>query len=273
MQILIFILSAILLILVVALVFKKDFRTDVIRSTDNSGELKSFKVKGTLFWVVYAFTAVGTIYLALEHDKNSQNDCAPFLRAETTNWVAIDMNRVAPADLVFGCDTISERKIFSSSPRLNMDLIIDHNYKVKGSKSDYQLGEITETSIRQLLNCNRMQMEQYIEIYFNFDMNDLKVDTIMNQPTLYDWYEYKKLPFTIDPEILGEGMVEVSITGKSGQLDSLKIGPLSLGDKWSKTITHDNHAYIIRLRSRDIYTNNDFKEHANFQIIKLGLKQ
>jgi hypothetical protein len=273
MQILIFILSAILLILVIALVFKKDFRTDVIRSTDNSGELKSFKIKGTLFWVVYAFTAAGTIYLALEHDKNSQNDCAPFLTAETRDWVAIDLNRVSPADLVFGCDTISERKIFSSSPKLNMDLVIDPNYKVKGSKSDFQLGEITETSIRQLLNCGRMQMEQYIEIYFNLDMNTLKVDAIMNQPTLYDWYEYKKLPFTIDPKILGEGMVEVSILGKPGQLDSLKIGPLSLGDKWSKTILHDNNAFVIRLRSRDIYTNNDFKEHANFQIIKLALKR
>lgn len=104
-------------------------------------------------------------------------------------------------------------------------------------------------------------------------MNTLMVDTIMNQPTLYDWYEYKKLPFRIQPKILGEGMVEVSILGKKPQLDSLEIGPLSLGNKWSKTILHENDAYIIRLRSRDIYSNNDYSEHANFQIIKLSLKQ
>lgn len=110
MQILIFILSAILLILVIALVFKKDFRADVIRSTDNSGEIKHFKFKGTLFWVVYAFTAAGTIYLALQHDKHNQSVCSPFLTAETNNWVAIDLNKTAPVDIIYGCDTLRGKK-------------------------------------------------------------------------------------------------------------------------------------------------------------------
>ncbi|WP_010662407.1 hypothetical protein [Marinilabilia salmonicolor] len=273
MQILIFILSAILLILIIALVFKKDFRADVIRSTDNSGEIKHFKFKGTLFWVVYAFTAAGTIYLALQHDKHSQSVCSPFLASESDSWVAIDLNKAAPVDIFYGCDTLKERKIFSTIPKLNMDLTLDEDLRVRGIESSFQFGEISEKSISKLLNCNRMSMEQYIEIYFSFDMNTLLVDTIKNQPTLYDWYEYKKLPFRIQPKILGEGMVEVSIIGKKPQLDSLEIGPLSLGNKWSKTILHDNSAYIIRLRSRDIYTNNDYSEHANFQIIKLSLKQ
>ncbi len=271
MQILIFILAAILFILIIALIFKKDFRADVIQSTDNSGEIKSFKIKGTLFWVIYAFTAAGTIYLALQHDKNNQHQCSPHLTAEASDWIALDLNRVAPTDLVYGCDTLSIREIFTSTSRLNMDLVLDQQFHVKGSDSGFALGELTESSVRNLLNCKRVSLEDYIEIYFEMDMASLTVDTIMNQPTLYDWYAYKKLPFVILPKIKGEGMVEVLIQGKTNQLDSLEIGPLSLGKKWSETIVYNNQAYIVRLRSRDIYTNNDFKEHANFQIIQLSL--
>lgn len=271
MQVLIFILAAILLILIIALIFKKDFRADVIQSTDNSGEIKNFKIKGTLFWVVYAFTAAGTIYLALQHDKNNQHQCSPYLSAEASEWIALDLNRVAPTDLVYGCDTLSSAKIFTSTPKLNMDLSLDQHFRVKGSESGFALGELTESSVRNLLNCKRVSLEDYIEIYFEMDIPSMTIDTIMNQPTLYDWYAYKKLPFVILPKIKGEGIVEVFIHGKPGQLNSLEIGPLSLGRKWSEIIVYNNQAYIVRLRSRDIYTNNDFKEHANFQIIQISL--
>ncbi|PWD99547.1 hypothetical protein [Marinilabilia rubra] len=272
MQILIIVLSAILLILIVALIFKKDFRADVIKPGDNSGEVKGLKVKGTLFWVVYALTAVGTFYLALEFDKNNRNNCSPVLRAEAENWVAMDLDRAEPTDLIYGCDSLTEHKIFSSTPKLKLELSVDSQYAVSALNSQFQLGKIETSSLRKLLNCKKLSFESYIEVFFNLNIEEQSIDTVKNQPTLYDWYAYQKLPFTINPRILGEGMVEVFIRGKKQEISDLKIGPLSLGDKWEKTIFYKNKAYIVRLRSRDIYTNNDFKEHANFQIFKLGLK-
>lgn len=272
MQILIIVLSAILLILVIALIFKKDFRADVIKPGENSGEVKGLKVKGTLFWVVYALTAAGTFYLALEFDKNSRNNCSPLLRAEAGNWIALDLDRAEPTDLIYGCDSLTEHKIFSSSSGLKLDLAVDSLFTVTSADSEFSFGKVKVSSLKNLLNCRKVALEDYIEIYFNLNIEDQNVDTVKNQPTLYDWYAYRELPFSIIPKILGEGLVEVYINGKKNQLDNLRMGPFSLGDKWERTIIHNNKAYVIRLRSRDIYTNNDYKEHANFQIFKLGLK-
>ncbi len=48
------VLSLILLILVVGLIFKKDFREDVLKSeNENEADFRGFKLKGALFWVIY----------------------------------------------------------------------------------------------------------------------------------------------------------------------------------------------------------------------------
>ena len=78
MNIVLIVLSSILLILVIGLIFKKDFRKDVLKAdNDNEAEFKGLKLKGALFWVIYAATAFGTIYLAMNHKTEVAHKCTP----------------------------------------------------------------------------------------------------------------------------------------------------------------------------------------------------
>lgn len=263
------VLSSILLILILGLIFNKEFRVDVLKaSSDNQAEFKGFKIRGALFWVIYALTAVGTIYIATQYQEREDSSCDPILSAvDTKQWLALDINRAKPAVLKYGCE--SEAKLEDHSQKsINMDLKLNDEFDVVGLTSNYSFGNLDMQSLKELHLTNDLKADKYVEIYYDLQLNPFK--SSKKNVDFYDWNEYENLPFIISVKFSQERQVHVMIKSKDDP-PKFKEKYLSL-DKWDAHIPINQEHYVVRLRSRDLDKDNKIDEHANFEIIKFSGK-
>ncbi len=267
-NIVLIVLSSILLILVIGLIFKKDFRKDVLKAeNENEAEFKGLKLKGALFWVIYAATAFGTIYLALNQTKVECPDCPPMLStAGSGEWLAFDVNAEKPAIVEYGCCENKQQEDHSGRV-LKMDLTLNDDFEVFSSKSNFVFGELDRKSLKNLNLSNDFKVEKYIEIRYDLQLNPY-FKSIRNENRFYDWNEYQNLPFQIAVRFSSERGMHTLILKDDGE--KLLLDPLSLNDKWTKVIDLDAKKYLVRLRARDTDPSNADPEYANFQILQFS---
>jgi hypothetical protein len=261
----IFALTTILLILVLALIFSKDFRQDVIKGgSENEAEYKSFKVRGALFWTVYALTAIGTIFLVFTSSPE-QSECKPVITSVNNNdWIAFDLVEAQPVDITYGCENNPWVKAAHAIP-LNLELTLNSQLKVMSSKSSYQLGELDRQSLKNLNLTNDFEKITHIEIFYDITLSPFKATRSNN--SFYDWNDYANLPFKVTVEWDSERSTHVLIQGKN-ENEPMKEIYQSLNSKWVEFIPVQGGLYIVRLRSASMMDNPP--PHANIQIIKLS---
>ncbi len=265
MNIALIVLSSILVILVIGLIFKKDFREDVLKAGgENSAEFKGVKLKGALFWVIYAVTAMGTIYIAM---NGNIDNCIPLLSCkDSTQWIALNLETAQPTVLEYGCDNTVQTENHHDR-KVVLDLSLTEDFQVTGNGSKYSLGKINMESLRALHLTNDLDIEKYIEISYDLALNPFKATRNVNR--FYDWNEYQNLPFTVMVEYTSERGIHTVINDKNS---TALTAPLSLSSKWTKVIVLNEKIYLLRLRSRDTNPDNNEPEHANFQVLQFSGK-
>jgi len=262
------VLSTVLLLLIIGLIFKKDFREDMLKSgNENEAEFKGIKIKGTLFWVLFAVTAFGTIYIALKNPESSGADIfseagEPFIKSEGgVDWVALDLNTGQPTKIYYGSGNDTMDTVLPKT-KMSMDFVLNNKFKVL-SKSDQVLGEMDIESLKALNLTNDLSVEKYIEIRYNIQLSPFK--TTKNLSPAYDWNLYANLPFKVTVEFSQERQTHCLITDKeTGKI----IGePQSINQYWIHSFHLKGKTYLVRLQSKDS-TPGGPGEHANFQIMQ-----
>ncbi len=270
MNIVVIVLSSILLILVIGLIFKKDFREDVLKAENvNEAEFKGFKLKGALFWVIYAATAFGTIYLAMNQAEvvTMTQECTPTIaHLNAGQWLAFDVKGEKPAILKYGCSKNTKEENHSDRT-LNMDLALNEKFEIISVKSNFVFGELDPESLKKLNLTNDLKIEKYIEIKYDLKLRP-RFKTKRDNNAFYDWNEYENLPFQIKVKYSNERGIHSVILDDAGEKQLMD--PLSLNDKWAKVITINSKRYLVRLRARDTDPENDVDEYANFQILQFS---
>lgn len=272
MNIVLIVLSSILLILVIGLIFKKDFREDVLKAeNDNAAEFKGLKLKGALFWVIYAATAFGTIYLAINTDKTTTltktQDCKPMVSfANSHDWLAFDIKEEKPAIIEYGCCD-NKMQEDHSNRNLKMNLILNEAFEIISAKSNFVFGKLDKEFLKKLNLSKGLQVEKYIEISYDLQLNPFFKAKRTNND-FYDWNEYENLPMQVVVGFSSERGMHSLILNDAG--DKQLTEPLSLNDKWTKVIDINDKKYLIRLRARDTDPGNTVSEYANFQILQFS---
>lgn len=268
------VLSSILLFLIIGLIFKKDFREDILKAkAENEAEIKGVKIKGALFWVIYALTAIGTIYIAISLEKEEVVlKTKPILQADGPNWIALDLNTEKPTSLKYGYKDSLEI-LDPPVKALDLKLDLDENLKLKSVKSGYIFGEITAKSLAEQGFNNDLEINKFIEIQYNLVLNPVFTSK-RDKRQFYNWNDYEDLPFTVTVNYSSERGVHILITSKKQDID-LHITPKTVSEKWSViTPPIDGKNYIIHLREVDTNPNNGpgRPELANLQILQLSSK-
>ncbi len=264
MNIVVIVLSSILLILIIGLIFKKDFREDVLKAkNDNEAEVKGFKFKGGLFWVIYAATAFGTIYLALDQKEVTTvtHDCTPLLASVNSNpWMAFDTKHGIPVSLEYGCYNKKDSSN-NSSDNLNMRLALNDKYQII-STSNFVFGKLDKDSLEKLDFFNDLKFEKSIEIWYDFNVK--RWEEAKMTDTLSDRIAYNLLPFKVDLGLDGETVY--SVVKRKNSLKTTLVEEKNIGsdDKWAKVINVDGIYYLIRLKSRNLIKGN--RNYALFRI-------
>jgi hypothetical protein len=268
MNIVVIVLSSILLILVIGLIFKKDFREDVLKAeNDNEAEFKGFKLKGALFWVIYAATAFGTIYLAMNQTEVVAQDCTPLLSpVNSGEWLAFDIKEEKPAILEYGCCDNKEQEDHSNRS-LKMHLALNNDFEIISSKSNFVFGELDRESLKNLNLTNDLKVEKYVEIKYDLQLSPY-FKTTRDNNNFYDWNEYQNLPFQIAVKFSSERGIHSIILNDEGKKQLMD--PLSLNDKWAKVIAVNGKRFLVRLRARDTDPSNAVPEYANFQVLQFS---
>lgn len=265
------VLSSILLILILGLLFHKEFRADVLKpGSENEAEFKGFKFKGAVFWVVYALTATGTIYLAAKPASEPISSCSPTLEAlEAESWIPVSRDDGQPVRLVYGCEETTDTTALSRQ-QLNLDFVLDSTLelRVNGQENGMSYGKVPLKSLKALQLANDWQIKEYIEIYYRLSMEKgALLEVEKNTKPFYDWNGYENLPFTISIKTSTlSGAVYVDIKSKKG-FPPLGIETFYLEDRRWKRISVNDRLFMVRLRSADLVNNGN--EHANFQVLEV----
>ncbi len=265
------VLSSILLILVIGLIFKKDFREDVLKAeNDNEAEFKGFKIKGALFWVLYAATAFGTIFLAMNQKEVllEAHNCTPLLSSiGSDNWIPFDIENQKGAHLKYGCSDSTEQKDFSQKNLGDLDLSLNNKYQIISPKSNFVFGTLDKDSLENLGFFNDLKFLQLFEIKYDLKLNPWEEPT-RNAFKDWDWNKYESLSFKIAVKYSTERNMHAVITNKAEVelIDPLTIG----GNKWEVFINIDNKYYLIRLKSQDTNTEVGGPYFAIFQIVEFS---
>ncbi len=257
-------LVLILLILILALIFKKDFRADMLKmKSENSAEFKGVKVTGALFWVIYAATAIGTIYLVNKLIEEGANGDAPIVKSVSSNeWMALDLNEEKPVEIAYGLDETSMIKTNQKRDKLTLDLRMDNHLKIRSAKSNYEFGEIEDQDLQSLRLTNDFSpVSPSFEIRYDLILNPFEYSK--NQGRTYNWTEYEKLPFQILPKYDRNNGLHVEIISEAGQLETETY---SLNDKWEIPLYFSPKIYLVALRQVDLNPNYGDTEFANFRI-------
>ena len=266
--ILLIVLSSILLILILGLIFNKEFRKDVLL-TDSQNEVgfKGVSLKGSLFWVLYAATAAGAIYLGLQHQPEIDGPASlptpvPEL-ASAINFVAIDLEKDEPAGLKISCKGCDTLDIGNTPSDLGLDLTVDSIFDVRSLKSNYRFGRLDEASIKALSGFKELTLKNYMEIKYNINLSPFKA--LKDFSSLYNWAEYKSLPFTVEVKFDSNIGTYSTIQPKDGA--PLKEKTKGLDNKWSEVIKTGNDIYVVKLRASDLEPGGN-PEFANFAILE-----
>jgi hypothetical protein len=270
------VLSSILLFLIIGLIFKRDFREDVLKAgAENEAEIKGVKIKGALFWVIYALTAIGTIYIALNLEpKLAPLKAKPLLESTNGhNWMALDLEEVTPLDLRYGYEDSLLVKA-SRKKALDLRMKVDSTLRVRSVKSDFVFGEISKQSLSLLGLSDNIYLESYNELRYKLILNPL-IATLDVNHIYYDAVNYHKLPFKITVNYDSNNGLHTQISPKESQT-KLTLERVSFtNEKWVKiTPVIDGNIYLIRLKAIDTNPNNgkDKPEFASFQILKFNWK-
>jgi len=270
-DIVVIVLSAILLLLILGLIFKPDFRNDILNaSSENGAEIKGFKITGAIFWVIYALTAIGTIYLAIQKstacsDINDASVSAPIFKTNGSNeWLALDLKAEKPTKIIYGCIGNTKSIDHTDKNQVSLNLGVNKDFDVVSTKSGYNFGAINLQTLNDLHLSNDFNIEAYLEISYDLQLSPFR--SIRNDNIIYSWAEYNNLPFKIEPRWNDKSQLHTVIESINPEVD-LGLKPISFNNKWAKVLYRGGKVYIVRLRSRDLSPNNDLPEHANYQII------
>ncbi|MCO6475778.1 MAG: hypothetical protein J5I94_04115 [Phaeodactylibacter sp.] len=264
--ILLIVLSSILLILILGLIFNKEFRKDILL-TDSQNEvgIKGISLKGSLFWVLYAATAGGAIYLGLQHQpgENGQAFFPTPQLASAIDFVAIDLEKAEPAGLKISCKGCDTLDIGNKPPNLGLDLTVDSKFDIRSRKSNYLFGRLDEASIKALSGFKELALKNYIEVKYNITLSPFRSDRDFSPQ--YNWAEYNTLPFIVEVRwTQNDNTFALIRPEESAGWEERKKG---LDNKWSEVIRMDNDIYVVKLRASDLQPEGT-PEFANFVILE-----
>lgn len=270
------VLSSILLLLIVGLIFKKDFRQDILKAgSDNEAEFKGLKIKGALFWVIYAATAFGTIYLGMKDQSSTAitgKAGEPFIEpihpdgpvGGDIDWVALDLKNGHPIKLQYGAgnskDTIDHT---DKTVGLELALGIEDQKLIVLNQNQQSVGDMNMASLQSLRFMNQLNVEKYFEIKYNLTLSPF--DTEEASGTSYDWIKYENLPFSVKVSKTPNHHTFCQITDK--ETDHTIGESKSLNSNWLATFELKGKIYVVRLSSKNISDKNK-PYHAEFQILQ-----
>ncbi len=266
--ILLIVLSSILLILILGLIFNKEFRKDILL-TDSQNEvgIKGISLKGSLFWVLYAATAGGAIYLGLQHqaETNGQASFSPPVPelASAIDFVAIDLEKAEPAGLRISCQGCDTLDIGNKPPNLGLDFTVDSKFDIRSRKSNYLFGRLDEASIKALSAFKELALENYMEVKYNITLSPFKSEKDFSTP--YNWAEYNNLPFIVEVRF-DANIGTFSLIRPKGDAN-WEERTKGLDNKWSEIIRMGNDLYVVKLRASDLEPGGN-PEFANFAILE-----
>ncbi len=266
-NIILIVLSLILLILILGLIFNRGFREDILKSdSQNEVGVKGINLKGSLFWVLYAATAGGAIYLGMKTQENilpPQSTPKPKLASQVGDFVAIDLEKLEPVDLAISCEGCDTLRLGRKPSRLNLDLSVGKSFEVMGRKSKYLFGRLDEESIKALSGFKQLTLQEYFEIKYDINLSPFKA--VRDLSFQSDWPAYKSLPFLVEVKFDSEVGTYAAILPKEGT--NVEAVTKNLNDKWSEAIKVGNDIYVVKLRASDLMPGGT-PEFANFAVLE-----
>lgn len=265
-------LILILFILTIALILNADFRKDVINSATNEGEANGIKLKGTLFWMLYASTLIVTYLIVNMYFNKVEVEIEAM--DPNAKWIAYDITNGTPTALNIKYfnrnDTIKEPSELNTS----FKLIIDTGLVVKQASSGYELGKIIPESMTKM-GFSGLKIKNYTEIYYDLELSPIfkekiNLETNTRRLEISDYYE---LPFEIKLDFSFKRQVYCTIFSEIDQDTYLnkktnKKDTLSLKGNWIRRVELNDRIFLVRLRSKAISKNSGIKPHANFQFVE-----
>lgn len=251
--------------IVLALIFKPDFRNDILVSASESSDNETtifgvIKIKGAIIVVLFGSLVGLTIYFG-----NLENsDRAEIQPRSAESWIPLDVETLMPKTVEFrtGADSVV---ISKRSNLLQSGLGIDSELHLLNKQGEPIFGRLDENDLMQAGYFNGLSYKGSETIRYLIDLNDRSVDV--------DWHtgNYEDLPYQINIDFVTGRTNYHLIDTESGER-STEYSSLDKGSRKTFIKRQNNYVYFYRNVASDLQADSTRDNYALFEIMRFELK-